>query len=504
MVESEQVHQRGVQVVDVDFALDDAEAEFVARANDAGLGAATCDPQRERINVMVASGRRAVFAHRRAAKLTAPDDERVVEETASFQIEHERGAGLIHVLDPRTGPGQSHQNISFPGLILSPAQRRIVCSASINTNIPPPALPAVASVSRILTLAQSIPTLTSVTPTSAALNSATHFLSRGGINSAADAQDYYTRINAPATLAQWRTVNGFPARFGGPLTGVSVDDYATAYYYNLGDLGFTRAQTMRIRISPVDGGYDTAFQVTNYRSIEDAICGRAAEATVCMDSAKRTDAGAQTATRYTRFYGYGSDGSLLKEADLDGAGLKGVPNICVTCHGGKYYDGSDPNRTPNIGARFLPFDLEAFTYHPKFGIQKPEFARMNKGVLLTGPPAATTDLITGWYGTNNPLIALNTYNANYVPASWAGNPTFYSDVFKPGCRGCHNTRETTGFAQFSSLAAIQSLNFGNYAVGSSLQMPHAQRTWSIFWGERGSGFPNMPTTLQTLGGTLYR
>jgi hypothetical protein len=216
---------------------------------------------------------------------------------------------------------------------------------------------------------------------------------------------------------------------------------------------------------------------------------------------KRTDTGAQSATRYTRFYVYGSNGALVKEADLDGAGLKGVPNLCVMCHGGKFWNTSDPNRTPDLGSRFLPFDLESFTYHPKYGLQKPELGRMNKGVLLTGPTAATADLIAGWYGNPNPLANLNFFNPSYVPTagglSWAGNASVYTDVFKPGCRVCHNSRETTGYVQFASFANFQASNFGAYAVGSSLQMPHGRRPWSIVWGSRGavnlgSQFPTFP------------
>ncbi|MEI7908342.1 MAG: hypothetical protein WCK77_01770 [Verrucomicrobiota bacterium] len=419
----------------------------------------------------------------------------------------------LNVLDLRHAPGLYYPNPATPTYYLSPMQKTPVVTKSFLPNPAIPALPAIATYAAAVSLKDSEPKLTTVAPGSAVLNNPTQFLSRGGVNSAADAQDYYTRINAPATLAQWRTLNGFPARFGGPLAGVSADDYATAYYHNLGDLGFARAQTMRVKFSAFDAGYDTAYAVTNYGSLDDAICGRGAVATVCMDFAKRNDTGALSPTRYTRFYVYGSNGLLLKQADLDGAGLKGVPNLCVTCHGGNFYDGSDPGRTPNLGSRFLPFDLESYTYHPKFGVPQAELARMNKGVLLTGPTAATADLIAGWYGTPNPLTNLYAFNQNYVPTtgalSWAANPGLYSNVFKGACRVCHNSRETTGYVQFASLSALQASGFGNYPVGSSLQMPHAQRPWGIFWGSRAAanlGHPvtDMPTVLQLLGGTLYR
>jgi len=46
--------------------------------------------------VVIAPNGRSLFAHRRPAEFAAPNDKSVFEQTASFQIEHERGAGLIH------------------------------------------------------------------------------------------------------------------------------------------------------------------------------------------------------------------------------------------------------------------------------------------------------------------------------------------------------------------------------------------------------------------------
>ena len=60
------------------------------------LHAAAGEPHRERVDVMVAAGGVAVLAHRRATEFAAPDDERVVEQAAGFQIVDERGLALIH------------------------------------------------------------------------------------------------------------------------------------------------------------------------------------------------------------------------------------------------------------------------------------------------------------------------------------------------------------------------------------------------------------------------
>ena len=61
-------------------------------------------------------------------------------------------------------------------------------------------------------------------------------------------------------------------------------------------------------------------------------------------------------------------------------------------------------------------------------------------------------------------------------------------MFKAACRGCHSSRGSAGSVQFDSLATFQSpaYGYGNHAADSSLQMPHAQRTWGIFWGSRSA------------------
>src|SRR5439155_14419742 len=96
VVEAEQVQNRRLQVVDMNLVLHHCEAEFVRLAvGDAVFQAAASQEYREAIGIMVAAEdvarRRATFAERRAAKLAAPDDERVVEQTALAQVADERG-----------------------------------------------------------------------------------------------------------------------------------------------------------------------------------------------------------------------------------------------------------------------------------------------------------------------------------------------------------------------------------------------------------------------------
>lgn len=418
----------------------------------------------------------------------------------------------VSVIDVRHGPGRFHQTISPTSTPVEAVAKPLVIRKTIYPTVTPAVLPAIAAQWVRFSLAdtepnlKSLPTDTTVT----AISSATHFLSRGGINTPADTAAYYAKINAPATLSAWRTLSGLPLRFGGALPGVSASDYSTAYYYNLGDLGFARAQTMRVKTSGLDGQPDVAYAVTNYETLEDARCGRGPVATVCMDYSSRIDTGSVTPSRYTRFYVYGSNGALLDCANLDGAGLKCVPNLCVTCHGGDFYTAGN---SPDLGSRFLPFDLESYTFHPKYGAQLPELAAMNGGVLKTAPTSATADLIIGWYAASNPMLNPFYYNQNYVPTaagvSWSAASSLYSNVFKQSCRVCHNSRETGPGIQFASFADFSGFSYGHYAACNSLQMPHAQRTWSAFWGSRcsanlGFSVQDMPTNLGTAAGSSCR
>ena len=87
VVEAEQVQQRGVQVVDVDRIFHRPKAELVGLAIDLPrFEAAAGKPHREGIDVVIAAGVLPHFPHRRAAELATPDHDRVVEQSALFQV----------------------------------------------------------------------------------------------------------------------------------------------------------------------------------------------------------------------------------------------------------------------------------------------------------------------------------------------------------------------------------------------------------------------------------
>ena len=96
MVEAEEVEDRGVQVVYMDPILHDVESELVGLAiADTRLDAAAGHPHRERVGMMVTAVVAPALYHRRAAELSTPDDEGILEHPPLLQVLDQRGAGPV-------------------------------------------------------------------------------------------------------------------------------------------------------------------------------------------------------------------------------------------------------------------------------------------------------------------------------------------------------------------------------------------------------------------------
>jgi hypothetical protein len=90
MIQAKQMQDRRMQVMHVNFFRDCVVTDFVGRAvNVASLGSATSQPDRKASWVMVSAI--LSLGKRRAAKLTPPPDQRIVQQTALLT-------------DPPTGP----------------------------------------------------------------------------------------------------------------------------------------------------------------------------------------------------------------------------------------------------------------------------------------------------------------------------------------------------------------------------------------------------------------
>ena len=109
MVDAEEMQDGGVQVMHMHGIFGHVVAEVVGLAvTGAGLHAAAGHPHGEATRVVVASGFRAVpfaLAGDAAAEFAAPDDERVLEQSASLEVLDQRRAGLVRVTATRGAPG---------------------------------------------------------------------------------------------------------------------------------------------------------------------------------------------------------------------------------------------------------------------------------------------------------------------------------------------------------------------------------------------------------------
>jgi hypothetical protein len=298
-------------------------------------------------------------------------------------------------------------------------------------------------------------------------------------------------------FAHWKTINGFDR------AGENRVIYENEY-----DLGFGRDMHMQ------QGGQDgtcancIAYYVTNYASVEDAVTavnsGVNQKATVAMEYSPQDGV---SGTPYTKFYVFnpdgpnGTPGSIANSVALDDFGPKFVPTLCIVCHNGNILSmGSNGNLTT---ARFIPFDLQSFRYHPtdpnwQRPILEPKFKELNKGILnLTNVSAPVKLLITNWYGSEGDTTLPNpTFNDGAVPSLWT-SPTnespLYNAVVKPSCRSCHTTRDPGDTGQDISWQSYDSLNSDSIVVriyactpttqpgGGHHIMPQAERTFARFW-----------------------
>ena len=96
MIDSKQMEQGCVKVMDMDEPFGHSEAEFIGRSVDlAGLDTSASDPHGERIDMVVSAGGFSRFAHWRSTEFTSPDHQRLLKQSAPFQIEDQgRGSSI--------------------------------------------------------------------------------------------------------------------------------------------------------------------------------------------------------------------------------------------------------------------------------------------------------------------------------------------------------------------------------------------------------------------------
>lgn len=352
------------------------------------------------------------------------------------------------------------------------------------------------------------------TPTSGELTNCQN----GGIDPTTCGQNsanaYYAAVdpnNLRTTLTDFYAVAGFnPDGTGG----------TRASYMNDNDLGFGRdmhfIQTGGFMFSyvtnylnnPTDPNTCVVQDPQNAQLAADQTASNVT-ATVVMEWAPVGWQGPSTSpgsiqgqTPFVKFFVYDPAGNRINAAALDPYGAKFVPNLCLNCHGGtgNGWDTSSSSNSANVGASFLPFDLETYKY-PSTGIDYAAFQTLNNFVNDTQPASAITELIDGWYAGSG-----NQPNPLFIPPGWQNNgappltnqdlSVMYYYIVARSCRTCHVSftdapawdtwTDSNGNGFLDNASGIVSL------VQSNGFMPHAFVGYNNMWTNDFWPDPNTP------------
>ncbi|MBI3530045.1 MAG: hypothetical protein HY067_19025 [Betaproteobacteria bacterium] len=347
------------------------------------------------------------------------------------------------------------------------------------------------------------------------------------------AQAYYAAVDPFSernTLASWKNKNQF---------GTGAQEFV-AVFRDVRDLGYGRRMTGRrnsdgsiaffvenYNVSNVPGGYsqvnvdaavvrDPTWHVgTNAIEWSPAQC-TASDSSDC-----------DITVNFTKYFNFDpTTGQRQNTLNLDGRGLKSMPGICISCHGGRA-DPLTPQSTyalvenalsrkrGDVQARLQAFNVDSFEWATTPGFtradQESVLKIFNEWVLCSYPGGGTVNVPGGtctrptaganeWQGTAAALIQ-NWYGGaalpnaqfsdTYLPAGWntgATNVQLYQQVVAPFCRTCHLLR---GTANQSDIDFDSEAKFRSYAsrikahVFDRGNMPLAFLVYQDFWKSNG-------------------
>jgi hypothetical protein len=306
---------------------------------------------------------------------------------------------------------------------------------------------------------------------------ADRFLTYRGIDTRKSACEYYKAIGAtqdctakgklidPINFRQWLNKFGL-SRPPSPYSDTPSLNPGElhAQFRNVADLNLVRNHHARNAGPDANGKDQVGYYVCNHAKPTGAVPDTNLVACVSMEYS--VTPGQNDGKPFTKFLTFGPTGALIPSVNLDGRGEKYTPGNCVPCHGGDNYFNHFPEHGAgahdgNIGAYFIPFDLDNFTYQTQGpytqSAQEDAVRGLNLG-LKTGEmtTSAALEIVNGWYPGG-----AGVQQSGFIPKGWdptktpsvpvAGQPnsqghpyTFngkelYSQVVKPSCRGCHLT-----------------------------------------------------------------
>jgi hypothetical protein len=317
------------------------------------------------------------------------------------------------------------------------------------------------------------------------LGSCQYYVAIGAVESCGPAGEM---LGTQLDFVRWKAKWGF---------GSTADFHAT--YANIRDLDLERDMH---GISNNDG---TAYYVCNYPHARggqpdaNLLNVRQAENLVaCVAMEFSPSPGVSGGRPFTKFLVFGPAGQLLQSVNLDQRGEKFLPGVCVVCHGARAdfvrFD-EDGSTSPDLGARFLPFDLDNLAYAAGTGPlsrseQEAQFRSLNLTLLKTNPVPALVELLNLWY----PNPATSTFTST-IPPGWTGQETLYKTLVQKYCRTCHVAMSVDARGRdlaFPSVSEFNKFDFelARRACGLSAgirrarwSMPNAKVTFDQFWND---------------------
>ena len=346
------------------------------------------------------------------------------------------------------------------------------------------------------------------------------------------AQAYYGAVDPDSergTLAAWKNKNQF---------GIGGSEFV-AVFRDVRDLGYGRRMTGRrnsdgsiaffvenYNVSKVPGGYSqvnveaAVVRDPTWHVGTNAIEWSPAQ---CKPVPLGTDPpNCNPLVNFTKYFNFDpATGQRQNMLDLDGRGLKAMPGVCISCHGGRadpltpqstfaLVENASSRKRGDVQGKLQGFNVDSFEWSTTPGFtradQESVLKIFNQWVLCSYPGAGSA---TGTWGTcNQPTAGANEWqgsasamiqdwyggagmpNAQFSDtylAGWntgAANVQLYRNVVVPFCRTCHLLRGTTNQ---SDIDFDDEAKFRSYAtrikahVFDRGNMPLAFLVYQDFW-----------------------
>ena len=380
---------------------------------------------------------------------------------------------------------------------------------------------------------------------STVLLSVTNLRAQLGLENAISSSNYYALLDptgAFESFQSWGMNAGFLDADGAKL---SDDSISQALYLNNYDLGFGREMYVR-----KDDQGNVYSYVLNYPTLERGLEKRGEFAIVAMEYSDNPDP-VGVNEKIVKFYAFvpderTGDFTRVNSINFDGRGEKYMPGVCGACHQGFAAGKTFANVVDaDIGATFLPWDLDAFLFAKSDDASQVEttldvdnfsaelldqysrdnqeaaLKQFNLAALATYKNDSTRNagaiaMIHGWYGDADQALDIDqlpegtTFDGTYIPDSWVGQETLYREVFAKHCRMCHLqvANEKNNFDSYNEFVTEPLLKNYVYEQG---RMPLARLTMDRFWsgynGSSSSADSDRPvdilrTHLEGLGQTI--